>query len=240
MILNREDFKDYCLRALGSPVLEINVADEQVEDRIDEAFEKFFDFHPSGSTKEYLMHKITKQELSGKYIYLPDNVHDVLKVHYYTINSNNFRYLSKLDFITAFSTSKFLSNYVVVESYLNLLESILNPDLSIRFNKYTNKLFLDTDWSIFQLDDILLVDCYMTLDVEENNRVFNDRWLKHYAIALIKRQWGQNLLKYDNFQLPSGMVMNGRQIYDDAIADIEKLEQELYDVESAPPDFFMG
>ena len=263
-ISTRQDLADYALRALGAPVIQINIADEQIDDRIDEALQKYWEFHSDGSIKSFLVHKITSKNLTDKWILIPENVLSVLRVFPYgSTSSNNLQYtaymsdvLSQMSSMGTGSNSGFvganyspggssngnggLGNYMINNQYLSTINSLFNYEKPVRFNRHMDRLFIDADWSTIGLDQYIAIECTVIVDPDEFDRAWNDMWLKKYVIALFKRQWGQNMIKYDGFQLPSGMTLNGRQMYDDALADIELLDDELINTYQYPIDWFVG
>lgn len=242
-LTNRRDFINYCLRQLGAPVIDINVAEEQIDDRIDDALQKFYEFHADGVIKQFIIYHLTQADINARSIPIPDTILAVVRV--LPSVSQNTTTIDYQAFITDLLNlrnpdSYGLGGFVIVQSYMSLLNSFFNYEKPLVFNKYTNSLTIETNWGNFSPGDPLAIEVYGIVDPEEFLRVWNDIWLKQYATALIKRQWGQNLIKYEGFQLPSGVTLNGRQIYDDAMVDIEKLETELRDTWELPLDFFVG
>jgi hypothetical protein len=243
IITNRQGFAEYCLRQLGAPVIEINVANEQLNDRIDDALQKFWEFHGDGAQKHFLTITLTADDIANRYITVPESVITVVRVlPANNISSLNLEYQF---FLTEVMNVKRLMNegmhgYVITEQYLNTINEFFNREKMIRWNRYSNRLILDTDWSTLKPGDNLVIEAYAIIDPDEYDEVWNDMWLKAYATALIKRQWGQNMIKYDGFQLPSGITLNGRQIFDDANAEIQKLEEDLQNTWQLPLDFMVG
>ena len=266
----RQELVDYAKRQLGYPVLEINVADEQIEDALDDAIILYQDRHMDGVEKMYLKHKITKDftdtiQASSKdgaetslgittttspsvnitgigtttfgfvetqnFIQVPDaviGIEKVWKVDSRAIASNmfNLTYQIFLNEIYYFSSMELLS-YTQTKRYLEDIDFILHPDKQIRFNRRQNRLYLDTDYSSVKEDDYLIIECYRVLDPNDYPKVYNDRFLKKYFTALLKKQWGMNLIKYQGVKLPGGVELNGRQIYEDGIAEIQALEDRM-------------
>ena len=266
----RQELVDYAKRQLGYPVLEINVADEQIEDALDDAIILYQDRHMDGVEKMYLKHKITKDftdtiqassqdgaetslgittttspsvNITGigtttfgfvetqNFIQVPDaviGIEKVWKVDSRAIASNmfNLTYQIFLNEIYYFSSMELLS-YTQTKRYLEDIDFILHPDKQIRFNRRQNRLYLDTDYSSVKEDDYLIIECYRVLDPNDYPKVYNDRFLKKYFTALLKKQWGMNLIKYQGVKLPGGVELNGRQIYEDGIAEIQALEDRM-------------
>ena len=266
----RQELVDYAKRQLGYPVLEINVADEQIEDALDDAIILYQDRHMDGVEKMYLKHKITKDftdtiqassqdgaetslgittttspsvSITGigtttfdfvetqNFIQVPDaviGIEKVWKVDSRAIASNmfNLTYQLFLNEIYYFSSMELLS-YTQTKRYLEDIDFILHPDKQIRFNRRQNRLYLDTDYSSVKEDDYLIIECYRVLDPNDYPKVYNDRFLKKYFTALLKKQWGMNLIKYQGVKLPGGVELNGRQIYEDGVAEIQALEDRM-------------
>ena len=243
MINSRKALTDYCLRQLGSPVLQINVAPEQLEDRLDDAFQKFWDFHGDGAQRQFVAYVITAEDLERKYIEISDYISSVMRVmplnesHY-----TNLQYTAYIsDLIDAVRSNFYtLHEYVIRQMYYNMVDDMFNYEKPIRHNRYSNVLNIDMNWDLLYEGKIIVIDCYMITAPADAPSVYNDAWLKAYTTALFKKQWAQNLIKYQGFQLPSGIVLDGRSMFEDAKAEIEKLESDLYSIWQYPPDMFVG
>ena len=279
----RQELIDYGKRQLGAPVLEINVADEQVEDALDDTITLYQDRHYDGVEKMYLKHKITKDftdtiqatsaegretslgittttsssvNITGigtttfnfdetqNFIQIPDaviGIEKVWKVDSRAIASNmfNITYQLFLNEIYYFSSMELLS-YTQTKRYLEDIDFILHPDKQIRFNRRQNRLYIDSDYSSMKEDDYLIIECYRVLDPESYTKVYNDRWVKRYFTAKLKKQWGQNLIKFQGVKLPGGIELNGRAIYDDGVAEIKELEGQMSTEYELPPLDFIG
>ena len=133
-----------------------------------------------------------------------------------------------------------LLSYTQTKRYLEDIDFILHPDKQIRFNRRQNRLYIDTDHSSMKTDDYLIIECYRVLDPETYTKVYNDRWVKRYFTAKLKKQWGQNLIKFQGVKLPGGVELNGRQIYDDGVAEIDALESKMATEYEIPPLDFIG
>lgn len=243
---SRQSLKDYALRKLGYPVIDINVDDSQLEDRIDDALEFYGDFHADGYEKVYLSHQITQDDIDNKYIdisNIDDSVTQVVKVFSYAANTTNIfdiRYQLALSDFYGLRTAGTLSHYTIVQQHVSMLQQLLDPEFQIDFTRSTMKLHLRTDWEKLTIGDYLVVEAYAVIDPESYKKIYNDRFLKRYVPALFKRQWGANLSKFTGIQLPGGVEFNGREIFDQATQEIEKLEQEARDMYEFPPGFFVG
>ena len=282
-INSRQDLIDYAKRQLGAPVLEINVAEEQIEDNLDDTITFYQDRHFDGVEKMYLKHKITKDftdtvQASGQdgaetslgittttsssvnitgigattfgfeetqnFIQIPDaviGIEKVFKVDSRAIASNmfNLTYQLFLNEIYYFSSME-LMQYTMTKRYLEDIDFILHPDKQIRFNRRQNRLYIDSDYSSMKEDDYLIIECYRVLNPSDYPKVYNDRWVKNYFTAKLKKQWGQNLIKYQGVKLPGGVELNGRAIYDDGIAEMQAIEDKMSTEFELPPLDFIG
>jgi hypothetical protein len=316
-VTSRDGLKQYALRALGAPVLEINVDDDQVEDRIDEALDYWRLYHYEGIEQIYLkqqiraseitlsasvadtfvlaekitgatsgaiaevcrestrtstgtlllvrnvtgtfiageaiagssghvatLSSITLREYDNRYVEIPDYVWGVTKILSMgqassSKNIFDLQYQLRLnDLYDLTSTS--LIYYKTVMSHLALLDFELNGHQGFRFNRMSNRLYLDANWQTdFILGDYIIVQSYRAMDPTTWSKVYNEPWLKHYVTALIKKQWGTNLKKFSGLQLPGGVTLDGDKLYAEATEEIKEYEDELMN-KSAPLDFFMG
>ncbi len=272
---SRATLKDYCLRRLGYPVLEINVDDDQIDDLTDDAIQYFQERHFDGIERVFLKHKLTAADITtakttqttsssttginngitssgnsdsfletNNYLKLPDHVigvEKVFKMDQNTISSGLFNikyqiFLNDLYYYGALD----LMNYAMTKTYLEDLSRLITPDTQIRFNKKQHNLYMDIDWNQISADTFIILDCYRLVDPGTATDVYNDFWLKRYLTALIKKQWGQNLIKFQGVMLPGGIQLNGRQIYDDAIKEIEEIEYSLKTEYELPPLDLIG
>jgi hypothetical protein len=227
----RQQFRDYCLRRLGAPVIEINVDEDQVEDRIDDALRTWWDYHFDGAEKLFYKHQITQQDKTNRYITLPENIIGAVRIFdvgdaLNTNNMFNIRYQIALnDLYTLTSVS--MVPYYMAMTHIQFLEYILVGQQPIRYNRHINKLHLDMDWEKLNTGDFLIVEAYEIVDPDLYQDVWKDRWMMQYCTALIKRQWGSNMKKFDGMTLPGGIKFSGQQIYNEAQQEIETLEKEM-------------
>jgi hypothetical protein len=237
--VNRSDFKEYCLRALGKPVININVSDDQVDDRIDEALRYYWDYHFDGSQKVYFKYQITDQDKANKYIDMPDNIIGAVRVFqlgFYSSSTNN---MFNVQYQIALNDLYTLTSYDVVPYYmmrqhLNVLQEVLVGEKPIRFNRHMNRLYIDTDWTLLESGQYVIVEAYQVVDPDLWQDAWADRWLLKYGTALVKRQWGNNLKKLGKIQLPGGVILNGQEIYDEAEKEIKEMEEEMINSYSLP------
>jgi hypothetical protein len=245
MPASRQDLIDYCYRRLGSPVIEINIDPDQVEDRIDDAFQYFQDYHFDGVEKVFLKHQITPLDVANQYIPIPPPVISVLRV--LPIGSSNqsmgmfdIQYQMRLNDLYTF-TSTSIMHYDIMRKHLALLEFEFNVDPGIEFERHQQQLRINWDWNnSVAVGSFIIIECYRILDPDQYPDVYNDRWLKAYATELMRRQWGENLMKYQGVALIGGTTLNGTDIYQKALDNIEKLEQQVKDEFQLPIDFIMG
>jgi hypothetical protein len=240
---NKEEFKDYCLRELGHPVIEINVDDDQVDDRIDQALQYFQDFHFDGVERWYLSHQLTAEDIERKYIKIPDNIIGVTRI--FPLSSSTVRnmfdlqYQIRLNDLTLLTTGSIVY-FTQMQQHLRLLDMTFNGEPPIRFNRHTGKLYLDLNWSNVKVDQWIVIEGYIIVDPEKYEDVWNDRMLKRYATALIKKQWGSNMKKFGGMQLPGGIMMNGQQIHDEAVLEIKEIEDLIRSSYEEPPMMQIG
>lgn len=230
---NRATFKQYCLRRLGAPVIEINVSDDQVEDRLDDALIYYYDYHYDGTYLQYYKYNPNANDVANGYITLPDNVLGAIDIFdtgasYGSSDMFNIRYQIALNDLYTLTSVSLVPYYMAMQN-ISQLEQILVGQVPLRFNKVDNKLYLDMDWCTNYDYNLpwIIVKCYTVLDPDTYPRVFAQRWLRNYATALIKRQWGENLKKFKGMQMPGGTTFSGQEIYNEAVEEIRMLEKEI-------------
>ena len=271
---SRQELIDYCKRQLGAPVLEINVADEQVEDLVDDALQYFHERHFDGVTQTFLKYKITQEDVdrgrgnvgiatttasttivgtattfsfeeNSNYLQVPPHIIGVNKIFKFdgtnSITNNMFsvKYQLFLNDIYFFGSTELLT-YAMTKTYLEDIDFLLSTDKQIRFNQRQDRLYLDIDWESAAVDSYIIIDCNRLLDPNDFTRVYNDSFLKKYLTILIKRQWGQNLIKFQGVKLPGGIELNGRQIYDDAQRELDQLMERMSNTYELPPLDMIG
>ncbi len=243
--VNREEFKEYCLRSLGKPLINIDVHDDQVEDRIDEALSYYYDYHFDGSEMVYYKHQITDQNKVDKYITLPENIIGAVRIFPIadpSIGSDdlfNIRYQIALNDLYTLTSTSLVPYYMAME-HLSLITQLLVGEQPIRYSRHKDRLYIDMDWNTLNTGDFLLVEAYEVIDPNTYTDVWKDRWLYRYCAQLIKQTWGSNLKKFSGTPLPGGVTLNGQVIYDEATAAIEELEEKMANDYSMPPRFFVG
>lgn len=244
-ITSRTALKDYCLRQLGDPVIEINVDDDQIDERIDDALNMFRQFHFDGQEKVFIVHTVTSTDVTNEYIDMVDPVEDVVRV--LPLNSNNLsgdifneEYQFRLSDMETFKGTG-LINYYLNRSHWNLISDLLGRYKTIHFTKVQNRLFIEADWvNDIIAGTIIVVEAYKALNPDTYTEIYNDTWLKKYSTQLIKQQWGANLKKFEGTTLPGGISLNGQQLFDEATTEIEKLEEQLHNDWMLPPEDQIG
>ena len=250
-VTSREELIDYCLRKLGAPVLEINVDPDQVEDRIDEALQLYQAYHRDALHHDFYIHQATATDVANKYIELPDSFAYIRHIIHFTeagIGTNSSGMLS--DF-WQYSAKQYqsvlgsilnsggggLSSFTIGQSYINQLSQVMSGKNRCRFERHMNRIYIEDDMSEGLY---YIVDGYSIINPETYVDVYDDYFLKKYATALIKKQWGSNLVKFAGMQLPGGVTFNGEFIYNEAKEELEKLEEEIRTNWEDPVDFFVG
>lgn len=241
----REEFKALCFRQLGEPVIKVNVDDVQAEDNITIAVQYFQEFHYDGTEKTYLKHQVTSQDITNQYITLPAGVNSVTQI--FPVGGTNqsmtffdLRYQLRLNDLWDLSSTSYV-NYALTMQHLRTLDMIFSGETPIRYNKVSNRLYIDWDWS----NDVeggqwIVIQSRVVTDPNAYNLFWNDRMLKALGTAYIKKQWGHNMKKYGGMQLAGGITMNGQQVFDEASAEIKELEQMIRDTYQEPPGFLVG
>ena len=276
---SRSEFKNYCLRQLGAPVLEINVADEQIDDIIDDSLQYFHERHFDGVMRTYLKYQVTQDDIdrgkgpgengvlgitsttanstidgasmqfdweeNSNYLQVPPAVIGVEKVFHFDGSQSmsngmfSIKYQLFLNDIYFWGAMEMLT-YNMTRTYLADLEFALTTQKQFRFNQRMDRLYLDISWGELTPGDYLVIDCFRTLDPNDYARVWNDSFLKKYTTALLKKQWGQNLIKFQGVKLPGGVELNGREIYEDGVKELEIIREMMSNTYELPPLDMIG
>ena len=266
---SKETLKEYCLRSLGKPVIEINVDPDQCDDRIDEALQYFAEYHMDGVERLYLKHQITSAEkTAGRtdisssvtdavdntvsatwkeqkvWLPLPTSIVSVLRIlpvtNSTTVPMFDLKYQMRLNDLFDFTDTSMIY-YQMLQEHLDFLDHILTGEVPIRFNVHQNRLYLDMDWPNEVGDDnYIIIECYRKLDPTAYTDIYNDMYLKKYATALIKKQWGANLIKFNGVQMLGGVQINGETIYQQADEEVKLLEEQMLNGYGLPADMMMG
>lgn len=242
---SRDEFREFCLRRLGAPLLEINVADDQVEDCIEMAFSYYYDYHYDATEKVYLARQVTQEDIDNKYLSIEDSVIGVTNIlpignSYSTNNLFNLRYQIALNDLFAFNTGPFAPYYMALQN-VALAEELFVGKQGIRFQRHSNKLYVDIAWGEkIVLGEYMLIEAYQKIDPDVYTDLYNDRWLQRYCTALIKKQWGENLKKFEGISMPGGVSFNGQKIWDEATDEIQAIESEMISSYSLPVTDMLG
>jgi len=263
---SKATLKTYCLRALGFGVIDINVSDDQIDDRVDEALQYFAQYHYDGVERMLLKYQVTAADIERSktdttttatdsvdssitasfgegngFIPMPSSVISVMGIFPFSDSSTNnmfdIRYQLRLNDLYDFSSTSII-HYEMTMQHLDFLEHILVGEKPIRFNQHQNRLYIDMDWSNdITAGEYIIIECYRKIDPASYSDIFDDIHLKRYATALIKRQWGANLSKFSGVAMLGGVTMNGENIFSQAQEELEKLE-ELISITNSPPIMF--
>lgn len=241
---NKTEFTAYVKRLLGDGAICLNVTDEQIEDRICEAIKFYQDYHFDGSMHTYYKVQVTDQMKSDKYIDLPDNIFGAIRIFNIgsVMTSNNMfnaRYQWALSDMHTFQGGSIVP-YFMNQQHLELIEQLLVGEKPIRYNRHQNRIHIDMDWDVLATGEYLIVDAYEVVDPDTYTRMWSDYYLQRLAAALIKKQWGFNLLKFNSMPLPGGVQFNGLEIYQQADQEVRDLEQKMQDSYSLPPMDMIG
>ncbi len=263
---SRETLKQYALRALGKPVIEINVDDDQLEDRLDEGLQYFAQYHYDAIKRTYLKYQytqadkdritadtsesITKNSVTttwkegNNFIVVPESVISVINIFPFSDKGNlnlfDVRYQLRLNDLYDFSSTSVV-NYDVVLRHLDFLDHVLVGEKPLRFNQHDNRLHIDMDWkNDLQVGEYLVIECYRKLDPNTFTDVYDDMYLKRYVTSLFKKQWGANLSKFNGVAMIGGVTLNGQEIYSQALQECEKLENEIRSTFELNPAMMIG
>lgn len=241
---SRTEFKEYCLRRLGKPVINIEMDDEQIEDRIDDALQYYWEYHFDGTERIYAKHPLTQDNISNSYIDVPTNilgVSNIFPVTASTITNSLFSFqyqfaLQNLANLVNINTAEYVRTFQQIE----LIENIFGQRIPYRYNRRTNRLYLDADLETFVSEgDYIVLDVLVALNTNYNG-LWGDRWLQRYATAMLKKQWGENLKKFEGVKIVGGVSFNGQKIWDEATEEIKMLEDDMALSYSLPNQVLIG
>lgn len=245
---SRQTLIDYCKRRLGDPVIEVNVDEDQLEDRVDEALQYYREYHSEATFRGYIQHQVTQTDIDNKYIDISSNVQHVTKLFklqqgIFSRNMFSIKYQMHMnDIANMHSYIGDLAYYEQVMQYMSLLDMRLNGTPQVDFVRKQNRLYIHGNFEDedVKVDEFLVAEVYSIINGDDHTAVWNDLWLKEYTTALIKLQWGSNLIKFEGIQMPGGVTLNGRQLYEDAMQELERLREKLRNDHELPVDFFIG
>ena len=246
---SRSTLIDYCKRRLGDPVIEINVDEDQLEDRVDEALQYYQEYHGEATLRTYLKHLVTESDVANEYISLSTSITYVTKLFPLASNFNSGRNFFDIkyqmmlnDMASLIHFAGDLAYFEQMQQYLSLLDMKLNGHPQVQFARKQNRLYIFGDFADddIKAGDYIIAEVYQIIDPDASTSIYNDLWLKEYTTSLIKQQWGSNLIKFEGMQLPGGVTLNGRQIYDDATSEIAQHREAIRLEHEMPPGFFVG
>ena len=242
--VDRESFKKYCLRRLGYGAINVNVTSQQIDDRIDDALLKFWEFHMDGTQKVYYLYALQPADFTNKYITLPNDYIGAVQLWEAgdAFNSNNifnFRYQFSLNDLYPLTMGSVLGYWMTMTN-LQFLGQIFVGQTPIRYNRHNNRLYMDMDWGRFDVGNFIVAETYQIMNPDDNPSVWSNQWLKKYATALIKLQYGENLKKHQGLPMPGGVQFSGQQIWNEAQVEIEELEHSVVHDWSLPVNDMIG
>ena len=259
---SREELKQYALRKLGAPVIEINVDDAQLEDSLDDAIQIFQEYHFDGTERALFKYEITQDDINNGFIDTdtigltgPNDypqaangtkIATVTKVFQFDdggVGNNMFsvRYQTALQDLYGLRSMSDMSNYYITQTYIDLLADFLSPEKQLRFNRVTNKLYIDMNWTeTVEVGDFIVVDSYVIIDPDAYTEAYDDILLKRYVTASFRKQWGMNLIKYQGINLPGNVQFDAQALVSQGNEEMERIEDSLQDKYELPPDFFTG
>ena len=242
----RDQFKDYILRRLGAPVINVNVDDLQVEDRIDDAIALWQQYHYDGTQQVYLAHQVTALDKTNTYIALDPSIVGITRmlalstsIGSTSIFSLNYQFAQSDLLQSAMSASSIVPLWMAL-TRLEFMQNVLVGQQPIRFNVHTGRVYIDMDWTRVSTGDYIMLEGYSKVDPTTYPDIWSDRWLLRYATALVKKMWGDNIKKFGNMQMAGGITFNGQKIWDEAVAEIEELEKQVMNELSGPNIIMVG
>jgi len=246
---SRVELINHCLRKLGAPVIEINIDEQQLEDRLDDALQFFQEYNSDAVVKTYLKHQVTSDDISNGYIEVSDNIVFVKRL--FPISASGISSSNFFDFKYQFSLNDLydlntfiggIAYYEQMRQYVSLIDMKLNGVPLITFNRLQNRVYIHGEFETQNINEgeYIVLEVWSTVDGETHTDVYNDIFLKDYLTQLIKQQWGANLSKFEGMQLPGGVTLNGRIIYEEATQELERLEEKVRLNYELPVDFFVG
>lgn len=244
-ITNKTKFVQYCLRQLGAPVINIEVHDLQIDDCYEDCVRMLQDFHMNGVERMYLKHQITQENLDLGYFTLPDSIIGVSKVFPLTGSQTGANYIFDINYQIRLNdlwdlSSASIGYYSMLRQYTNTLDQMFNGQPMYRFNRVQNRIYIDVAQPKLKLGMYLIFEVHKALLPEEFPELYEEPWMKKYMTALIKKQWGSNLKKFNNVQTIGGTILDGQLIFNEAVQDIEDLKVELRNTYEEPLNFYVG
>lgn len=236
---SRQEFKDYILRRLGNPVTKINVSTDQIEDRIDDAISYWRDYHLDATERVFLSHEISAADITNKFITVPVNIIEVMRIldpgmTFAGSAFFNVKYQFMKHEVFNLAANQTIVPYYVAMRHIDSMNDLLGDKIHFDFNRHSNKCRIHTNWNAISVGTFFVLEAQAILG-DDVTELWGDRWLLRYATALTKRQWGENMKKFNEVQLLGGVTFNGQQIYDEAVEEITTLETDMIEKYSFPP-----
>lgn len=245
---SRQELIDYALRNLGAPVIRINADEAQLDDRVDDAIQLFQEYHYDGTKRQYITHQVTSSDVTNKYIPVPDTIQYIKRLMPIRSRSGSsasmfdIRYQIHLNDLFDLAYAGTISHYYQTKQYIDLLEQVIHGFDEFEWSRFEDRLYLPSvKWGTdIKAGDYLMIEAHVVVDPTTYTEFYNDRWLKKYVTALFKRQWGANIGKFENVQLPGGAILNGQQLYDQGDGEVKEIEEQLRNEFEAPLGFIVG
>ena len=245
-IASRQELKDYCLRSLGHPLVEIDITPESMEDAIDESLEFFQEYYYDGTDRFFYKHQVTQDDIDNGWIPIPSKIWGVNRI--FPMTNSGTSQANIFDWEFQFRSSDMMRNlaatdmvyYSQVMQHLSLVENLLNIQKQFRYNRNSDKLYIDMNWKTrMNLDSWIMIDCYAVLDPVENTKFWNNRVFKDYTTARFKLKWANAYKKFSNITLPGGITIDGGELYSEAVTEIKEIEEDIIN-NQAPLGFMIG
>lgn len=249
----REDFVTYCRRKIGEPVVQLNLDDDQVQDRVDEAVRLFQQYHYDGSLLWYTSYQIQAADFTNRYITMPEGTIGVTRI--FTLSSaetnsagqggfNMFdiNYQIRLNELYDYTAGDYVY-FEIANQHLRMLEMLFTGEIPVRYNRYINRLYIDAAWEArFTTGQYIIAECYLDLDAVPGATptYWGDPWLCQFGVALLKQQWYQNLSKYKSVTMPGGMILDAREMLEEANQEVERLKVSIREEYEMPPQWIVG
>lgn len=253
-IESRDDLKDYILRRLGSPLLKINVSDDQIDDRIDDALMKFSEFHADSTVTLFQKYTITAADVANQWVPIPPNVISIKRIvplidggfggsssSTLAIFDPKFQFLQS-DLLSFGASDMSLSHLTILQSYIRQMQSDMNGlSEMVQFSRHLGRLYIYVDWGDdIKEGSIIIIESTRIITEDVTGSIFNNSWVRDYTTSLVKYQWGSNLNKYQGITMVGGVTFNGEQIMNEAKEEILKHLDDLRTTWELPPIFMMG
>lgn len=241
-VSSRQELIDYAKRTLGEPLVKVNISPEQADDRVDEALQMFWDYHHDGTERVIVKHQVTAQDKQNEFLYTPTDIIGITRVWYSNYSTSSIwtvMFFNKL-WLDINTPGSGMSSYIKLSKDLEELDSLFRNKVVWQYNRNSNKLYLQIDWSQVKEGDYIVYEAIMAVNPDTNPEVWNDPWLKAYFVELMRKQWGMNLSKFKNVELPGGMTIDGDQLVSEANENLTRMKEEMLEKYSFIGQIFLG